>query len=71
MAQEIQHRQQRQTEHGEIVTFDTIEQLNARALKLVGVSRRVLDLLKLTKVLPLFECLGDEPSAIASFSDKS
>jgi anti-sigma B factor antagonist len=37
------------------------------SLKLLNLSRRVQDLLKLTKVLTCFECFNDEPSAIASF----
>jgi anti-sigma B factor antagonist len=37
------------------------------SLKLLNLSRRIQDLLKLTGVLPLFECLGDEAAAVSSF----
>jgi anti-sigma B factor antagonist len=40
-------------------------------LKLLNVPRRIQDLLKLTKVKLLFECLGDEAAAVSSFESSA
>ncbi len=52
---------------GELVGGVRSTKAQGVTLKLLGVSKRIQDLLKLTKVLPLFECFSDEAGAIAGF----
>jgi anti-anti-sigma factor len=55
---------------GELVSGLRAAKRQGASLKLLNVCGRVQDLLKLTKVFPLFEYVGDGASATAGFSLK-
>jgi anti-sigma B factor antagonist len=50
---------------GELVSGLRRAKLQGASLKLLNVSRRIQDLLKLTKVFPLFECVDHEASDVS------
>ena len=52
---------------GELLGGLRAAQSHGASIRLLNVSRRVQDLLKLTNVIALFECFDDEASAIAGF----
>ena len=53
---------------GELVESFTAAQHRGGAIKLLGVTRRLNDLLVITKLLNVFECFDSEADAIASFT---
>lgn len=53
---------------GEMVSGFTSITNNGGQLKLVGLSKRVKDLLQITKLYTVFEAFDDEAAAIRSFS---
>ena len=53
---------------GEMVSGFTTVTNNGGQLKLVGLSKRVKDLLQITKLYTVFEAFDDEADAIRSFS---
>ncbi|MGH9640570.1 MAG: STAS domain-containing protein [Bryobacteraceae bacterium] len=53
---------------GELVSGFTTLTNNGGQLKLVGLSKRVKDLLQITKLYTVFEVFDDEAAAIRSFS---
>lgn len=53
---------------GELVSGFTSTTNNGGQLKLVGLSKRVKDLLQITKLYTVFEAFDDEAAAIRSFS---
>ncbi len=52
---------------GEIVQCYTTVTKNGGALKLVAVTKRIKDLLSITKLLTVFECHDTEAEGLASF----
>jgi anti-sigma B factor antagonist len=53
---------------GEIVrTYTTVSRQNGQ-LKLVNLTKRITDLLSITKILTVFETFESEPDALKSFS---
>ncbi|MGD0520683.1 MAG: STAS domain-containing protein, partial [Terracidiphilus sp.] len=52
---------------GELVSAYTTVKNQGAALKLLKLTRKVHDLLQLTKLYPVFDIYDDEASAIASF----
>jgi anti-sigma B factor antagonist len=52
---------------GELVRTYTTVTRQGGALKLLGLTKRISDLLAITKLLTVFECYDTEPEAIASF----
>jgi anti-sigma B factor antagonist len=52
---------------GEMVSGFTTVTNNGGQLKLLGLSKRVKDLLQITKLYTVFEVFDDETSAIRSF----
>jgi len=53
---------------GELVSGFTTVQNSGGQLKLVGLSKRVKDLLQITKLYTVFEAFDDETEAVRSFS---
>ena len=53
---------------GELVTAFTTVTRQGGVLKLVGVTKRLTDLLVITKLITVFESFDSEAAAIASFS---
>jgi anti-sigma B factor antagonist len=53
---------------GELVSGFTTVTNNGGSLKLVGLSKRVKDLLQITKLYTVFEAFDDEAEAIRSFN---
>ena len=53
---------------GEIVQCYATVAKNGGTLKLVNVTKRIKDLLSITKLLTVFECHDNEADAISSFS---
>ena len=53
---------------GEMVSSYTSITNHGGQLKLLGLSKRVKDLLQITKLYTVFEVFDDEPSAVRSFS---
>lgn len=53
---------------GELVSGYTTVTNNGGQLKLVGLSKRVKDLLQITKLYTVFEVYEDEPQAVRSFA---
>jgi anti-sigma B factor antagonist len=53
---------------GEIVQSYATVTKNGGALKLLNVTKRIKDLLSITKLLTVFECHDNEAEAVASFS---
>lgn len=53
---------------GEMVSGFTTVTNNGGQLKLVGLSKRVKDLLQITKLYTVFEAFDDEAAAVRSFS---
>jgi anti-sigma B factor antagonist len=53
---------------GEIVQSYATVMKNGGALKLLNVTRRIKDLLSITKLLTVFECHDSEADAVNSFS---
>ncbi|MFL6352976.1 MAG: STAS domain-containing protein [Bryobacteraceae bacterium] len=53
---------------GEMVSGFTTVTNNGGQLKLVGLSKRVKDLLQITKLYTVFEAFDEEPEAVRSFS---
>jgi anti-sigma B factor antagonist len=53
---------------GEMVSGFTTVTNNGGSLKLVGLNKRVKDLLQITKLYTVFEVFDDEAAAIQSFS---
>ncbi|MGA8026913.1 MAG: STAS domain-containing protein [Bryobacteraceae bacterium] len=53
---------------GEMVSGFTTVTNNGGQLKLVGLSKRVKDLLQITKLYTVFEAFDDEAEAVRSFS---
>jgi len=53
---------------GELVSGFTTVQNAGGQLKLVGLSKRVKDLLQITKLYTVFEAFDDETEAVRSFS---
>ncbi len=53
---------------GEMVSGFTSVTNNGGQLKLVGLSKRVKDLLQITKLYTVFEAFDDEAAAVRSFS---
>jgi anti-sigma B factor antagonist len=53
---------------GELVTAFTTVTRQGGTLKLVGVTKRLTDLLVITKLITVFESFDSEAAAIASFS---
>ena len=53
---------------GELVSAFTIVTNHGGRLKLLSLTRRVEDLLRITKLYTVFETFEDEPSAIRSFN---
>ncbi len=54
---------------GEMVSGFTTVTNNGGHLKLVGLSKRVKDLLQITKLYTVFEAFDDEADAVRSFSE--
>ena len=52
---------------GEMVSGFTTVTNNGGQLKLVGLSKRVKDLLQITKLYTVFEAFDEEPEAVRSF----
>jgi anti-sigma B factor antagonist len=52
---------------GELVSAFTTVSNNGGNLKLLNLTKRVQDLLQITKLYTVFEVFNDEPSAVASF----
>lgn len=52
---------------GEMVSGFTTVTNNGGQLKLVGLSKRVKDLLQITKLYTVFEVFDEEPAAVRSF----
>jgi anti-sigma B factor antagonist len=52
---------------GEMVSGFTTVTNNGGQLKLVGLSKRVKDLLQITKLYTVFEVFDEEPEAVRSF----
>src|SRR4026209_1387816 len=52
---------------GELVESFTAAQHRGGSIKLVGVTKRLNDLLVITKLLNVFECFDTEKEALASF----
>jgi anti-sigma B factor antagonist len=52
---------------GELVQAWSAVRTRGGALKLLGVTRRLADLLVVTKLVTVFECYDDESEAVASF----
>ena len=53
---------------GELVQCCAAVRTRGGALRLLNVTRRLNDLLVLTKLLTVFDCFDDEPEALASFA---
>jgi anti-sigma B factor antagonist len=53
---------------GEMVSGFTTVTNNGGQLKLVGLSKRVKDLLQITKLYTVFEAFDDEADAVRSFA---
>jgi anti-sigma B factor antagonist len=53
---------------GEIVQCYTTVTKNGGSLKLLAVTKRIKDLLSITKLLTVFECHDTEAEGLASFS---
>jgi anti-sigma B factor antagonist len=53
---------------GEIVSCYTTVTKNGGSLKLVAVTKRIKDLLSITKLLTVFECHDTEAEGLASFA---
>ena len=53
---------------GEIVQSYATVMKNGGALKLLNVTKRIKDLLSITKLLTVFECFDSEAEAVTSFS---
>ena len=53
---------------GEMVSGFTTVTNHGGQLKLLGLSKRVKDLLQITKLYTVFEVFDDEPSAVRSFA---
>ncbi len=53
---------------GEIIRCFTALRRNGGSLKLLSPNRRIVDLLKMTSLLNVFDWFNDEPSALASFA---
>ena len=53
---------------GEIVQSYATVMKNGGALKLLNVTKRLKDLLSITKLLTVFECFDSEAEAVTSFS---
>jgi len=53
---------------GEIVQSYATVMKNGGQLKLLNVTKRIRDLLSITKLLTVFECHDSEPDAVASFA---
>jgi anti-sigma B factor antagonist len=53
---------------GEIIRCFTTLRKSGGSFKLLAPNRRIIDLLTITKLLNVFDCFDNEPSAIASFS---
>ncbi len=56
---------------GELVESFTAAQHRGGAIKLLGVTRRLNDLLVITKLLNVFECFESEDEAIDSFDGRA
>jgi len=53
--------------HGELVSAFTTAKNQGAAVKLLGLTKKVKDVLQLTKLYTVFDIYDDEASAIASF----
>lgn len=53
---------------GELVSAFTSVRNNGGELKLLNLTKKVRDLLQITKLYTVFEVLDDEPAALAAFS---
>ncbi len=53
---------------GELIRCFTALRRSGGNLKLVALNQRIIELLTLTKLLNVFDCYGDEETALKSFS---
>ncbi len=56
---------------GEIVRTYTTVSRQGGSLKLLGLTKRIIDLLSITKLLTVFETYDDEADAVRSFSSSA